>query len=360
VTHETAASLASASDRGLQFLLRSRADSGTWKDFLLPAGQSDIWVTGYVASALADLDDPAARGAAQAAWSRLQELPGAGGGWSYNAAVPGDGDSTLWCLRLAARLDRGDSAVARTAARFLDSHVRDDGGLATYATADDIRRYVGLPADFPLDGWLQSHVCVTAAGAHLSDYRPRLLPYLERRQEPPGHWRSYWWFSDEYATCEAVTALAEDTASDQQRERVGRAAEWARERVARLCASEDKRPPAFSLALALRVVLRGPRSSSSDQAVALGLQRLLEWQAPTGAWPSSARLRVPRPDAVEPPGQRAENGQPGWRIWRGLPPGPPTPEIVLEYTFSNYSLDYTAVFTTATVLRALHDLARAR
>jgi hypothetical protein len=355
----TREAVTSAADRGLQFLLRGQATSGTWKDFLLPAGQSDVWVTGYVASVLAELDETAARRAAQAAWGRLQELSGAGGGWSYNALVPGDGDSTLWCLRLARSLARDDSAAARAAARFLDSHVRDDGGLSTYATASEIRSYLGLPAELSFAGWLQSHACVTAAGAHLPGYRARLLPYLERRQEPAGNWRSYWWFSDEYATCEAVTALAAGTVSDEQRERLVRAAGWARERVLRLCASRHEKPPAFSLALALRVLVCDPGHSSSDQAFALGLQRLLAWQTATGAWPSAARLRVPRPDAVVPPGRSGEDGRSGWRLWRGLPPGPPTPKIVLQYTFDNYSLDYTSVFTTATVLRTLHDIARA-
>ena len=353
MTELTRASLAGALDRGIAFLLRQQAAAGTWTDFLLPAGQSDRWVTGYVGSVLAGLADPAARRAALAAWGRLEQLAGAAGGWSYNAAVPGDADSTLWCLRLAHQLGHDDRAAARAATRFLDTHVRDDGGLATYATADHIRGYLGVLPERAFDGWLQAHVCVSGAGAHLPGYRARLRPYLTRHQEAAGHWRSYWWFADEYATCEAATALA-----DTEHERVARAAAWAGERVRRLCASEHAQPPAFALALALRVLVRAPRSSPDDRDVTLGLQRLLDWQTATGAWPRSARLRVPRPDAIEPSGPDVAPGQPAWRLWRGLPPGPPTPELIWQYTFTTYSLDYTSVFTTATVLRALHELAQ--
>jgi hypothetical protein len=348
--NQTSQAVAAALNAGLEFLLKSRRPAGTWADFLLPAGQSDIWVTAYVASALAELERPAAQDAAAVAWTELQTRAGSDGGFSYNASVPGDGDSTLWGLRLARQLSCHESAVARDAARFLDAHVREDGGLATYAVADGIRRYVGID-ELPFDGWLQSHACVTAAGAHLAPYRARLGAFLEHTQTPSGHWRSYWWFSDEYATSEAVTALCSASGDERRAECLARAARWAAERTARLCAGPQR--PAFALALALRLLLSVPPSSLTLDARARAVGCLLEWQTETGAWPRSARLRVPRPDVTDPDVQIDR-----WRLWRGVPAQPLTPALVTEHTFNNYSLDYRAIFTTATVLRALSQLER--
>jgi hypothetical protein len=59
---------------------------------------------------------------------------------------------------------------------------------------------------------------------------------------------------------------------------------------------------------------------------------------------------VPRPDVVVPEPQAS------WTLWRGLPPGVSSVEEVLRHTFTNYSLDHYAVYTTGTVLRALHEV----
>jgi hypothetical protein len=357
MTEAVAMAMERAASAALQFLLRRQTGDGCWRDFLLPAGQSDAWVTAYVGYVLAGLASPPARDAAAAAWRWLQNTERPGGGWSYNAAVPGDADSTLWGLRLAAALGESESMRARAAARFLAAHVRDDGGLSTYVDRQAIRGYVGLPDSFSFDGWLQSHVCVTAAGAGLEALAARLCPYLQRRQTQAGHWRSYWWLADEYATSEAAAAMVATSTSGDVREQVARALRWAEQRIPLLCAKQDGRPPTFALALALRVPLLDHGQSPDRSVVRLGIERLCEWQKQDGSWPASARLRVPRPDVIDP----GSPGPPGpidsWRMWRGLPPGPPTPQIVLDHTFNNYSLDATSVFTTATALRTL-ELAR--
>lgn len=345
----------------LAFLLRRQTGDGCWRDFLLPAGQSDAWVTAYTGHALAGLASAQARDAAAAAWRWLERTERPGGGWSYNAGVPGDADSTLWGLRLAAAVGDGDGARARTAARFLEAHLRDDGGLSTYVDRQAIRGYVGLPDAVSFDGWLQSHVCVTAAGAGLAGFAPRLAPYLLQRQTADGRWRSYWWLADEYATGEAAAALAACASIDAGAP-IARAQRWAEQRIAELCTSPDARPPAFALALALRVALlelgHAVDPAVDPALIEAGIARLGEWQKPDGSWPASARLRVPRPDVCDP--DRRDQVE-RWQMWRGLAPaltaGPITPQIILDQTFNNYSLDVASVFTTATALRAL-ELAR--
>ena len=339
----------------LGFLLAAQDARGAWKDFLLPAGHSDVWVTAFVGGVLAALPDPEARQAAEAAWRFLDTVAVAEGGWGYNGRVPGDGDSTLWGLRLAEALGEGASDRARAATRFLERHLREDGGLTTYASAAPVRDYIGLPPVFPFGGWTQSHVCVTAAGAHLPAFGHRLHDYLVQQQAEDGHWPAYWWFEEEYATAEAVVALAGEGRSALDctagtAARIDRAARWAMARAPRWWTPSDPRASTFALAHGLRVVARAAPSAERSEVLARGVSRLCEAQTERGAWPASARLRVPRPDVRQPRPEAA------WTLWAGLPPGEPTPAVVLKHTFTNYSPDHFTVYTTATVLKALHEL----
>jgi hypothetical protein len=344
-----------AARAALSFLLGAQDASGAWKDFLLPAGNSNVWVTAFVGGVVADSPSEEAQQAARAGWRFLERAETAAGGWGYNPAVPGDADSTLWGLRLAESLGVRESDPARRADEFLEQHVRDDGGLATYASPTRVRNYVRLPPSIPFQGWTQSHVCVTAAGANLGTLSRRLYPYLLKRQTEEGKWDAYWWFDDEYSTAEAVVALtgkartAADVA-DGTALRIERAARWALGRGELLTASEANLRPAFALAHALRVIARARQRRDMQDALSGGLAKILEWQKPDGSWPPSARLRVPRPDALVP------DPSADWTLWAGMPPGAPSLQNILKHTFNIYSLDHHSAYTTATVLRLLQEI----
>lgn len=351
-------SLEEAIARAEAFLLDAQDANGAWRDFLLPAGLSDSWVTAYVAEALAGPGRAAKSSitAARRAWSFLQGTESDSGGWSYNPQVPGDADSTLWGLRLAHSLGEDGSAAARSASAFLDRHVQPDGGLATYADAGPIRAYTGLPASVPFDGWTQSHVCVSAAGASLPHHADRLAEYLLARQEEDGSWPAYFWFDREYATGEAVGALDRLSAADgprriEVRAAVERATAWLIDRVTILASAEGRDRPAFALACAARGLAQVARSDTARLAAIRAGQCLAAWQGPTGSWGPSARLRVPRPDAIVP----LESAQ--WAQWAGQPSDARSYAEQIAATFTNFSPDHRGVFGTATVLRALRQIA---
>jgi hypothetical protein len=338
----------------LAFLLDAQEPDGAWKDFLLPAGNSNVWVTAFVGSVLAALDITEARKAALDGWRFLEEVKTGDGGWSYNPSVPGDADSTLWGLYLAETLGVESSDSFRRASVFLQRHFRDDGGVATYESSTPVRRYIGLPPFVSFDGWTQSHVCVTAACANIGTHRQHLEKYLLQKQSDEGKWIAYWWFDDEYSTAEAVAALVgkghtAEQCSAKVAERVERAVAWALRRSEILMTFEGAAPPAFALAHALRILARAKQSSEVRDALCKGTARLIEWQKPDGSWHPSARLRVPRPDAMSP------DAGAEWTMWAGMPPAAPSLENVMKHTFSIYSPDHYGVYTTATVLRALHE-----
>ncbi len=336
------------------YLLAAQDEKGAWKDFLLPAGNSNVWVTGYVGEALATLPAAEAQKAALNGWRFLESVKSNAGGWSYNPTVPCDADSTLWGLRLAEKVGCENSQRAQAASEFLEQHVRETGGLTTYASASPLRNFIGLPPVIAFRGWTQAHVCVTAAGTHLSHYRGRFHQYLLEHQAEDGRWAAYWWFDDEYSTAEAVTALAgkELTPADSDSRlafAIARGVNWARQRSVALLSAADK-SSAFALAQSLRVLARSHQPEEVRDTLAGGLRKLVELQKPDGSWPASARLRVPHPEAIVP----ETNGS--WSLWTRMPPGVPTLESILKNTFNIFSLDHYGVFTTATVLRALGEI----
>lgn len=337
VVHTNKSPVERAMDRGLVFLLLSRDEQGWWKDFFLPAGTSDAWVTGYVGTVLANLGNPHSKNAAENAWRLLaKQRPEAG--WGYHKQVPTDADSTVWGLQLAQALGRQKEVAAQEGNRFLRRHRNPDGGVTTYTAEPAIRDYVQMPVGVvSFDGWFQSHPCVTAAAACLSEWQEIVTPYLESQQQADGSWQSYWWFEDEYCTALALSVV-------QAPERVEQAVNWGRDRL--LYRLESDQPSAFAIAWCLQILSRD-NNRESLEAIRRGVEFLLAHQQPNGSWLPSARLRVPRPDCLNP------KLVADWQIWTGQVSGSSQPQNVLENTFNIYSLDNKGIFTTATVLGAL-------
>lgn len=339
--------LQEATGNALAFLLHKRNQQGWWQDFLTPAGVSDAWVTAFVGTTLASLPaNSAARRAAYGAWHLLAERHRTGGGWGYHTAVPADADTTLWALQLAAALaiksPQIDSAYA-----FLQQHLRPNGGIATYATEEPIRAYIGLPPEIvSFAGWCAAHTCVTAAAATLPPLASQLSSYLRATQRPDGRWCSYWWFEHAYSTALAATALAANGKQDQQR--VQKAVTWASHTLQKR--SRTSRLAPFALAWILRTLILAANREQVQEACLVAAQQLLQSQRSDGAWPSSAKLRVPRPDIFVP------ELVPKWVQWHGRFSAPPSPTAILNHTFNLYSLDQNAVFTTAVVVQSLHHL----
>ncbi|MGH3831253.1 MAG: hypothetical protein ACRDRS_12545 [Pseudonocardiaceae bacterium] len=312
------------------YLLRHQDRVSWWSDFNLAPGPSTEWVTAYVASALCSSGQPAALEAAGLAWRALAGCA-AEGGWGYNGWTPRDADSTAWAVWLAITLGQRSSVPAVAADLFLACHQTPDGGLATYRCEAALRSFTGSSPTADLSGWLASHVCVTAAAACLPGWE-RLLPYLRDRQWSDGRWSSYWWIDDAYATAFATQALA-CSAEPDDTARLARAGRWALDELRRTTKAGHQ-PSPFAVALTLQAL---HYSASACVAAKDGCDRAVAWlvsrQHSNGSWTASAQLRVPPPDVHEP--VTHFHWEVGGRIEGAL------------------VVDQAAVFTTATVLRAL-------
>jgi squalene-hopene/tetraprenyl-beta-curcumene cyclase len=290
-----------AIDAGVRFLRRGRDRNGLWRDFNL-AGESDEWVSAYIASILASVRHPEAVEIAEQTWRALTRRRWWSAGWGYNRWIPSDADSTIWALRLAEAVRAGRSVRAARGLRFVRRHMTSEGGIATYASAGPLERVTAMRrARFT--GWCAPHTCVTAAAAGLQAFpeRPRLLGYLRTAQRDDGSWQSYWWHDRHFATALAAEALG---ASPQpgDRERVQHAVEWARKEVSSFGAVTSWVEPTgstFATAFCLRILAlaHDEEARASSHAAQMWL---LATQNQSGAWPASARLRVPPPDVVDP------------------------------------------------------------
>lgn len=288
-----------------QFLLSQQSPAGWWADYDTLAGESDEWVTAYVAAGLGSTGDRAARVAARRAWTRLTRRRLWSAGWGYNRRVPSDADTTAWVLRLADVLGESRSLTARRARAFLGRHVASDGGLSTYSTDGPIRHFTGLSRDVSFRGWCQPHVSVTAAAITglAGETEARALGYLRENQRSDGSWRSYWWGNPEFPTALAAQALARTgTAADQ--DRVETAVQWAHRRcndtgcVVSSDFGGDGSP--FGTACCLQLLCLRAGDTELDTAVDHSARWLARHQKHDGSWRSSALLRIPPPDVEAP------------------------------------------------------------
>lgn len=311
--------------------LRRAHQDGRWKAFHLYPGLSDEWVAAYVGCAMVEAHEAGLAGAgdardlAEETWRSLASAQRPDGRWGFNGLAIGDGDSTMWAIRLARALgeDPGLNAV-----RVLAEHQRPDGSLSTYAADEPIRSIIDADPGLSFGGWIGPHACVTAVGSTVEEVADGSLRYLAKTQSASGGWRAYWWQADAYVAAFAVQGLTTsfpDVAA--------RAAQWALSLLEEDGSVwQDGAPSAFATACVARAASWSPAVEHRP-----GARRALDWLQShldlRGGWPASALLRVPDPDDVEPwvPGRTWVSGG---RKERAL------------------VLDADGVFTTATALSA--------
>lgn len=315
--------------RGIQasvdFLLRARAEAGSegegwWRDFDLHVGASDEWISAYTASALAASGDAGGRTAAEETWESLaSRAAGRDPGFGYNGKTTRDADSTAWACHLAQTLGAQGSTQTQALA-FLEGCQQADGGVATYGSAEAVRKAIRIPGEMPVNGWASSHVCVTAAAGRVLSgaAKERACRFLRGKQSPDGRWQGYWWLDDEYATAFGIGCLAESE-DEKDRAAAGRGVAWL-----------ERSGGESAFALALRIL----GTCFGEARIPEGLiTELLARQKEDGSWPASARLRIPFPYEMQP-------GQFG--AWNHASKG-----------FGGARLDERRIFTTATAIWAL-------
>ena len=292
-------------DRGLDYILRKQSSEGSWLDWNLPPGPSDLWTTAFVGWRLrrlpADIKPRAKKRIDSACeWLLRNVLPD--GGWGYNGLVESDADSTALAILF---LSSQEYHVPEESYACLRQFQRTDGGFSTF-------RENGTA-----DSWRISHLEVTPTavlalaakyGTHNANVK-RGLDFLRCRHKS-GAWYPFWWTSFLYGTEAFVTLITA----------LG-AAVWMQENWLNL--PHLRTHNNFETALLVSILLESKCEPSTLERLA---NRLSQSQHADGSWSSEGILRITGHDCFEP--------------WK---PGDP----------DSLFADQNRLFTTSTILDAL-------
>jgi len=262
--------MARAVTRALEYLVNSQREGGQWADFQLPVGTSTTWVTAYVGNALilAHRSFPTGEGFQHAIRRAASFLVATfrSSGWGFNETTESDADSSA----LAVLFLRESGCNVESMRSALLQYRTHDGGYGTFRKVDHDNCWASTHADV-------LPTVLRALGSFGSEAGQTLL----RTRSLGGHWRSYWWTTDLYATQLALNVLARTPLSDNCQD--SRA--WLLERVDSVST--------FDRALCLSALQSLPDDPVTRDRMKRLRLALLDSQNSDGSWPASASLRVP-------------------------------------------------------------------
>jgi len=257
----------------IDYLLLEQREDGSWRDYRLPVGESDQWVTAFTAlgviQASRKLDYHKGIEAAYRSAGFLQDFQEYNAGWGFNRHVGIDADSTAHVIRLLRELR---IEVKHRDEDCLMLHYDGQGAFRTYRKNSE---------------WGKPHPDVTAAaGLALNDVslqhvREDLLKYCRAVRLPDGSWPTYWWRNHQYGTyymLELYERLGEPVSLDPNKMNV----------TIQSC---------FDLAWSLGILLI---TKGKTPFLKWAAQTLFNMQEVSGAWSGSPSLRVTDPSCGEP------------------------------------------------------------
>jgi len=184
------------------YVINKQQLNGNWNDFFSDAGISDIWVTSYIIFSLSKLKTSATPSVFVEARKFIKNNNLLNGLWGYNKMWIDDADSSSFALLALKNFELNDCLLKKWF-----EYQNSDGGFRTYSNKNDLLSSLNSPIIKNVDGWLQSHFCVSAVAylvfielkitnkkkfKHLREY---LINNLESEDET----LSYWWAEDIYA-----------------------------------------------------------------------------------------------------------------------------------------------------------------
>lgn len=330
-----------ACDKAESFLLEHCLQNG-WSDFITPIGESNEWVSAYVAMALGRDNSVFIKNKEIVA--RLCKKQRHNGGWAYNSRAPADTDSTSITLALLAGYNDLPNKNCKRAKNFILKHQQSNGGIATFRSTYQLRLLMRA-FNVSFKGWLQSHECVTATAldalirAGIKNDDPVILSGVEYLcnsvDSKTGLWRSYWWQGPYYSSSAAIRLFRSlKQAPPQHNQRMLSLISMQLENgswgLSPGCVGS-----AFSSALAIDML----KEASNENEISCrkrGLNWLLEIQEDNGSWQAKPVLRIPHPNDTHPTDTVM------WRV-NGLGTG-----VLIQ--------DQNRLFTTATILKVLKDM----
>jgi hypothetical protein len=310
-------SISNAIDKGVAYLIANQQQSGYWRDYLLPPGTSDQWVTAYIANILCILPQSDAKKAANLAWQMLKKSFRENEGWGYSFLTPTDADSSSWTLLLAEKID---SDFLNRNKNILLQYLSENNGVVTYYNKESIKENAQLDKHTSVDGWTAEHLCVSAVTAQI--LAEKILPFLSSKQHEKGYWESYWWTSPIYATYMAIVAYKKASVSIPNEIELKHFVQEEKELFLQHI-SQNKSCNSYYLSLLICTCME--LNEKSDLPILVN--HVIAQICPDGEWKGCSELRVPKPEITHPKAKE-------------------------DYFIVN---DHNNLFTTASVVKMLHQ-----
>lgn len=311
---------------GIHYLESNQLSDGSWNDIFNDAGISDVWVTSYVTYAMENVM-PSTQINIARNFTEKSKVPN--GLWGYNKTWIDDADSSSFAL------------LSLNVSENIEDHItkwltfqNEDGGFSTYNDKDILLSSLNSPHIQNVEGWLQSHFCVSAvaylvfAELKISSKNEftRLRSYVLKTLKSSESNLSYWWSNDIYAIYYLI--LGADKLNDTE------ILDLSEKRLEHLIGRDfefnyfDKGLLLSSLCLTDRYFKK-----HSDKAKKVADQ-ILSNQLADGSWEESYVLKMPHPSILNASSDYIEckKGDRGTNI---------------------ITKDYNRIFTTASCLKAL-------
>jgi len=310
----------------IHYLESNQLSNGSWNDIFNDAGISDVWVTSFVTYILEKIIPPSQINMGRTFTKESQVRNNL---WGYNKAWIDDADSSSFAMLTLKTNDNREDNISQWL-----TYQNDDGGFSTYNDKDILLSSLNSPHIQNVEGWLQSHFCVSAVAflvfAELN-ITPRkefnaLRSYLLKGLESKETNLSYWWSNDIYAIY--FLMLGADKLNDTE------ILDLCEKRLEHLIKQHSK----FNyfdkgLVLSALCVRDQYFLKYSDQAKAV-VDQILSNQLTDGSWQESYALKMPHPSVINASSSYIDckKGNRGTNI---------------------ITKDYNRIFTTASCLKAL-------
>ena len=289
-----------AIEKGINYLW-SLNKNGRWSGFPTLAGESDIWVTGFILSHISKLSNHT--DAIKVSQKFLLNSRQPSGGWSYSDVVPPDADSTAWCLLALEECPELAEPALEQARTFLWTHFLGHG-VSTFTNTSSICEFIAAETNMSVSGWTAPHTDVSIAAALADSHHenvPKIVSWLIEQQANKGLISSYWWRGPYYTTTLLLRVLSMQNLLLPNKSSKKIVSALIQRQLSdggfALETSTTKDP--FNTALALESFCRLPDLGQQQEKTNCGTA-LLQSQQENGSWAGDFTMRIPAPDVLDP------------------------------------------------------------
>ena len=312
---------------GTNYLLQSQLENGSWNDLFNDAGISDVWTTSFITYLLSE---PSLEYIENKAKTYIVKNKSLDGLWGYNNVWVADADSSSFALL---SLKNNHTITHNYISKWLKFQNKD-GGFTTYNNKNTLLSSLNSPYIKNVDGWLQSHFCVSAVAFLVfieldiiskNEFK-KLRDYLVKRLKSNNKILSYWWSEDIYAIY--FILLGAIKTKDKQ------IVSLCENRIEELIDKENELNYFFKGFLLKTLSLTDNLTDTYSKEIKKIVEQILSNQLSDGSWLEGYSLKIPHPSILDANDENI--------VWENNNRGT---NIIVK--------DYNRLFTTAACLTAL-------